>query len=128
MNSELFKATAHEVKAEQLIRLADTIIKRHQEAGPDSPLKGSLVAEMNFKNNAIREKHEEGLRYLKVALEAFYERDLLIGIAARDNEDNNKNTLQSCIERVHQSLNNIYPGQEEMCRQWGFNVEYRMSF
>ena len=118
MNNNTTKLQAGEMKAEQFIRLADAIIKRHQETGPGSPLKSSMVAEMSFKNNAIREKHEEGMRYLKIAFEAFYERDLLIGIAPEATE--NPKTLQSYIERVRQALADICEGQEALWQEWGF--------
>lgn len=112
------KSSASDLKAERMMSLAETIVKRHQEIGPGSPVKSSLIAELSFRNNDIREKHKEGLRYLKIAFEAFYERDRLIGIAS--GEPSEIKTLEHYIDRVMEALMKVYDEDDDAWEEWGF--------
>lgn len=122
---DLMKLSANDMKAERMMRLAETIVKKHQETGPGSPVKSSLIAELSFRNNDISEKHKEGLRYLKIAFEAFYERDRLIGIATGETHDTK--TLEHYIDRVMEALMKVYDEDDEAWEEWGFKSFARVS-
>jgi hypothetical protein len=66
-------------EADRLIRMAETVIRVHATKGDASPISGSLIAELIFKAKVARQKHEEGLRLLKMARECFDERDGIFG-------------------------------------------------
>ena len=65
---------------EAVMSLADKIISHHLQKGAISPLNGSIVADMSFKNSIAKQKHTEGLKYLRMAKEALAERDQLVGV------------------------------------------------
>src|SRR5882757_6237018 len=88
---------------ELMLKLSDTIIKIHTSKGADSPLNGALAAELAFKANAAREKHETAQRFLKLANEALAERDLFLGITPTEKQQITAPTLKfylSCVFEI----------------------------
>jgi hypothetical protein len=64
---------------ELLMQLADKIMSMHATAGGQSPITPSIVSELGTQAKAARQKHEDGMRYLQMANNAFAERDQLLG-------------------------------------------------
>jgi hypothetical protein len=67
-------------KAELLLALAEKIIAAHNARGTNSPLKGALAVQLMVKKDSAREKHDEAMKYLKIATAALDERDAILGI------------------------------------------------
>lgn len=97
--------------ADALITLALKIIERHSQFGIDSPLKANQVADLNYRVNIIREKHDEGMKYKKLMDASWIERDYFIG--SKDN-----GMIQSLIKIV-QSLNDSFPSDKNELSRWG---------
>jgi hypothetical protein len=68
------------VDPEVLLREGQKIVEEHISKGAESTLKGSSIADLNFKLNLAREKHEEGMKYKRLMERAWLERDQFLGI------------------------------------------------
>jgi hypothetical protein len=97
---------------ESVMSLADKIISHHLQKGAISPLKGSIVADMSFKNSIAKQKHAEGLKYLRMAKEALAERDQLIGIPGLGSQSEVSITFY--IKCIHEILVNCGYGSKEL--------------
>jgi hypothetical protein len=106
-------------EADKLIRMAETVIRVHSSKGDASPISGSLIAELIFKSKEARQKHEEGLRYLKMARDCFDERDGIFGKS--DQAEINIPSLKfylSCTAEILRRTDNSAKTLEE----WGLQV------
>jgi hypothetical protein len=97
--------------ADALIILALKIIERHAQSGTDSPLKANQVADLNYRVNIVREKHEQGLKYKKLLDACWIERDYFIG--TKDG-----GMIHSLL-KIIQSLNESYPKDKAELSKWG---------
>lgn len=97
--------------ADALITLAVKIIERHAMCGTDSPLKANQVADLNYRVNIVREKHEQGLKYKKLLDACWIERDYFMG--TKDG-----GMIQSLL-KVIQSLNESFPTDSTELSKWG---------
>lgn len=101
-------------QAEALIKLAEKIIEQHGNAGPQSPVKPYLIADLNSRVSPARARHEQGLRYARMAQDAFAERDELLGkIPGRKSELDVRNLVEIVVNLVKEQ----YP---ESVKKWGF--------
>jgi hypothetical protein len=101
-------------QAEALIKLAEKIIEQHGNSGPQSPVKPHLIADLNSRVSPARARHEQGLRYARMAEDAFAERDELLGkIPGRKSELDVRNLVEIVVELVKEH----YP---ESVHKWGF--------
>ncbi|MBT1685205.1 hypothetical protein [Dawidia soli] len=101
-------------QAEALIKLAEKIIEQHSNAGPQSPVKPHLIADLNSRISPARARHEQGLRYARMAEDAFAERDELLGkIPGRKSELDVRNLVEIVVQLVKEH----YP---ESVHKWGF--------
>jgi hypothetical protein len=97
--------------ADALITLALKILERHSQCGTDSPLRANQIADLNYRVNIVRDKHDEGLKYKKLMDASWIERDYFIG--SKDN-----GMIQSLIKIV-QSLNESFPADKNELSRWG---------
>jgi hypothetical protein len=102
-------------EAGELIILAQKIIEQHSALGPESPLKGSHIAALNYKVKCALDKHEEGMKYKKLMESAWRERDTLMGLSG-----NTEGLLQS-IMNLSQAIQDSYGSSKRVLEQWGFN-------
>ena len=97
--------------AETLIAIALKIIERHGICGTDSPLKANQVADLNYRVNSAREKHDQGLKYKKLMDACLIERDHYIG---------SQETGMICsLMKIIQSLNESYKSNKAELARWG---------
>lgn len=116
MNDNTSNAATYSLpeQAEGLIKLAEKIIEQHGNAGPQSPVKPYLIADLNSRVSPARARHEQGLRYARMAQDAFAERDELLGkIPGRKSELDVRNLVEIVVKLV----NEHYP---ESVKKWGF--------
>jgi hypothetical protein len=66
---------------DQLLQLAQKIIDEHVHKGAESTLKANHIADLNYKLNCAKDKHEEGLKYKRLMERAWSERDQFLGAA-----------------------------------------------
>jgi hypothetical protein len=97
--------------AETLITLALKIIEQHSHSGTESPLKANQVADLNYRVNIVREKHDEGLKYKKLMDACWIERDYFLG-------STENGLIQSLMKIVH-SLNETFPSNKAELARWG---------
>src|SRR5882757_3253253 len=103
-----------------MLKLSDTIIKVHTSKGASSPLSGSLAAELAFKANAAREKHETAQRFSKLANEALAERDELLGIRPAEKQQSTAPTLKFYLSCVFEILGPQLEKDKKAFVEWGF--------
>jgi hypothetical protein len=70
---------------ELMMRLAETLMKKHASAGTASPVGEVLTTQIGVKFDLARERHEEGLTYLKKASVALEQRDTILGTRSSGN-------------------------------------------
>jgi hypothetical protein len=99
------------VDAETLIALALRIIERHSQYGTESPLKGSQVADLNYRVNIIKEKHDEGMKYKKLMDACWIERDYFLG--------STESGMIHSLMKIVQSLNEAFAANKTERSQWG---------
>src|SRR5882724_5270493 len=104
---------------ELMLKLSDTIIKAHTSKGAGSPLSGALVAELAFKANAAREKHETAQRFSKLANEALAERDQLLGIQLAEKQETTVPTLKFYLSCVFEILGPEFEKDNKTLADWG---------
>ena len=97
--------------AEALITLALRIIERHGHCGTESPLKAGQVADLNYRVNSAREKHDQGLKYKKLMDACWIERDYYIGSP--------ESGMIHSLMKVIESLNESYATNKSELARWG---------
>ena len=97
--------------ADALISLAVKIIERHALCGTDSPLKANQVADLNYRVNIVREKHEQGMKYKKLLDACWIERDYFMGTK--------EGGMIHSLLKIVQSLNESYPKNNGELSKWG---------
>jgi hypothetical protein len=102
---------------EVLIRVAETIIKEHLAHGVESPLSEAIVAELSFKVKAVKDKHDQGMKYLKIANDLLIERDVELG--TRTGMVSDGTTLKFYINCAAEILNRHLDGNQRSLNEWG---------
>jgi hypothetical protein len=104
-----------------MLKLSETIIKVHRSKGKESPLTGALAAELASKVAAIREKHDEGMKYMRLGREVLAQRDVLLGI--RPGEKEGAPTLKYYLSCVFEILSPHLAQDKKSFAEWGFEKE-----
>jgi len=99
-------------KPGDLLYLCNKIIEKHFDEGPLSPLQSSKIATINFKLKNALSAHGQGMKYQKLAEQAFAERDQFI------ETENSK--LVIYLQDVYQSILKAYKGKHKKLESWGF--------
>jgi hypothetical protein len=107
-------------EADKLIRTAENVIRVHAAKGDASPISGSLIAELIFKTKAARQKHEEGLKYLKMARDCFDERDGVFGRA--ESAPVNIPSLKFYLSCTEEILRRTPGSSVKTLEEWGLQV------
>jgi len=103
-------------EAELLISLVEKIILQHTEAGINSPISNSLIADINYRIREARSKHDQGEKYRKLMEAAFHDRDIHLGISRREDK------LRSIVHEIVSLLDAYYDEQPEELKKWGVRV------
>jgi hypothetical protein len=101
-------------QADALIQITEKIIHRHQEIGPSSPLNPGQIADLNYKINHARVKHNEGLKYQRLMENAWAERDRFLGIA----NTGEAAPLPSTIENMCRFLMDMFKADRKELEKW----------
>lgn len=100
--------------AEQLLLLAERIINNHMNAGVNSPLNFSQIADLNYRVRNARAKHEEGEKYNKLMRDAFRERDILLGL-----NDSQYGNFTNSLTVLAEKLSEVFEERQEELKKWG---------
>src|SRR5262245_19126325 len=65
---------------EMLMSMAERIVHIHVARGAESPVGEGMITALSVKLKTAREKHEEGMTYLKLASEAMKSRVVILGL------------------------------------------------
>jgi len=98
----------------EILKLANQILKKHNEDGPNSPLKAlkdHSWEEEGEKINPCLSKHLEAEDYRKKMEEAYKERDRLL------------NPLTEIVKESRDKLVELYRSDLKQLEQWGFTIE-----
>lgn len=105
---------------EMMMSLAERIVYTHVTKGIDSPVTERLAAEISFKLKLAREKHEEAMKYMKLASDALRDRDFILGNASQISPDNTSlKYYMQCVRDI------VSEGDERTLGEWGFPNEYK---
>jgi hypothetical protein len=104
---------------EFLLKLGEGIVKQHDSKGTASPISSALAAEINFKVNYAKQKHNEGMKYLKIANEMLMERDAALG--TRQGNSNEETSLKFYLQCAKDILA-LEQGDKTLA-EWGFIVK-----
>ncbi len=99
-------------KPDDLLNVCNKIIEKHFEEGPQSPLKSSKIAIINFKLKNALAAHNQGTLYQKLAEQAFAERDQFI--------NSEKSKLATYLKDAYDALLIAYNGKRKKLAMWGF--------
>ena len=104
---------------EFLLKLAEGIAKLHAAEGDSSPISPTLMEELVSKTKFAKEKHEEGMRYLRIANEIMMERDAILGTRLEDKygEASLKFYLRCVKDILAQGKN------DQVLAKWGFVIK-----
>lgn len=108
---------------EELIGLADKILKHHLDLGDKSPLKGGLVdmdkLQANVKSASDDRTEAKSLHNKAESLNQ--QANLTLGIDKTQNSKT-QNTVYSLLGSIRNILEGANKGSEEKLSEWGFNV------
>lgn len=103
---------------DDLIKLAQAIVKKHEADGAGSPLAGLDMAEMDGKTSTADTHNRSAAQLYRDAEKATQDRDLALGT-------NNpvKGTVINYVRSARDILSGINKGNEQALGGWGFEVD-----
>lgn len=103
----------------EILKLADQILKKHKEDGPNSPLKSlkdHSWTEEGGKINPCMAKHIEAEEYRRKMEEAYKERDILL------------KPITDIVKESRDKLMEFYRDDMKQLEKWGFVIEDKTRY